>query len=228
MFDWFGQNPDIGVRFGSMMVAWVRNKPFWADERAYPVKERLNGVEAQDDVLIVDVGGGKGHDLAEFKSRFPEIQGRLVCQELPYLVPEIKVEGVEPMAHDFRNPQPVKGKSYRKTFESETNSFRGAKAYFFHHILHDYSDEECIQILKQVVPVMKPGYSKILIAESIVLDMNAHYTATGLDLELMQCLAASERTESQFRDLLGKAGLKVAAIFKHPQAHDSIIEAIPI
>jgi len=109
MFGWFGMNPGIGARFGSMMVAWMQNKPFWADEHAYPVKERLKSVDEQDGVLIVDVGGGKGHDLAEFKARHPELQGRLICQDLPYLVPEIKVEGVEPMGHDFNTPQPVKG-----------------------------------------------------------------------------------------------------------------------
>lgn len=75
---------------------------------------------------------------------------------------------------------------------------------------------------------MKPGASKILIAELIIPDKDAHFTSTALDLELMQCLAARERTEAQFRDMLDKAGLKVSGIFKHPEAHDSIIEAVPI
>jgi len=122
MFGWFGKNPEIGARFGSMMVAWMQNKPFWADEHAYPVRERLVSVEEPDGVLIVDIGGGKGHDLAGFKARYPELKGRLICQELPYLIPKIQVEGVEPMVHDFNTPQPIKGKHSRQYIDPGSNN----------------------------------------------------------------------------------------------------------
>lgn len=100
----------------------------------------------------------------------------------------------------------------------------GAHSYFFHQILHDYSDDTCCQILQQIIPAMKAGTSKILINELVLPDQNAHWLTTSLDLALMTCLAARERTEREFRDLFESVGLVVQGIWKHPQGFDSVIE----
>jgi hypothetical protein len=62
-------------------------------------------------VLVVDIGGGAGHDLLGFKERHPELKGRLVLEELPYMIDRVvgKLDGVELVGHDFYDPQPVKG-----------------------------------------------------------------------------------------------------------------------
>lgn len=93
-----------------MMAVQASGKTMWADEGAYPVKERLGNAN-EDEVLVVDIGGGAGHDLLGFKARHPELKGRLVLQELPYMIDRVadKLEGVELMAHDFYTPQPIKG-----------------------------------------------------------------------------------------------------------------------
>ena len=88
-------------------------KTMWADEGAYPVRERL-GTASDDEVLVVDIGGGAGHDLLGLRARYPDLKGRLVLQEMPYMVERIKREGacegiVELMEHDFYEEQPVKG-----------------------------------------------------------------------------------------------------------------------
>jgi hypothetical protein len=74
------------------------------------VKERLGDAE-EDEVLIVDIGGGTGHDLLGLKSRYPDLKGRLVLEELPYLISQVagKLSGVELVEHDFYKPQPIKG-----------------------------------------------------------------------------------------------------------------------
>jgi hypothetical protein len=105
-----------------------------------------------------------------------------------------------------------------------THSTPGAHSYFFHQILHDYSDDTCRQILQQIIPAMKAGTSKILINELVLPDQNAHWLTTSLDLALMTCLAARERTEREFRDLFESVGLVVKGIWKHPQGFDSVIE----
>ena len=48
------------------------------------------------------------------RARYPDLKGRLVLQEMPYMVERIKREGacegiVELMEHDFYEEQPVKG-----------------------------------------------------------------------------------------------------------------------
>jgi hypothetical protein len=92
------------------MTAQASSKTMWADDGAYPVKERL-GNATEDEVLVVDIGGGAGHDLLGFKERHPELKGRLVLEELPYMIDRVvgKLDGVELVGHDFYDPQPVKG-----------------------------------------------------------------------------------------------------------------------
>ncbi|KAK3045126.1 hypothetical protein LTS18_014514 [Coniosporium uncinatum] len=114
------------------------------------------------------------------------------------------------MAHDFNREQPVKG----------------AQAYFMHQIMQGYNDDTCIHILKQIVPAMKPGHSKLVVCDLILSNRDAHWLTTTLDLELMQVLASRSRTESEFRKIDEAAGLKISGIYKHPQGYDSVIEAV--
>ena len=92
------------------MAVQASGKTMWADEGAYPVKERLGDAE-EDEVLVVDIGGGEGHDLLALKARHPFLKGRLILEELPYMISQIKdtLEGVELVEHDFYTPQPIKG-----------------------------------------------------------------------------------------------------------------------
>lgn len=84
------------------------------DQGFYPVMERLvegAGIEDQD-VLLVDMGGSIGHDLSEFRRKWPDAPGRLVLQDLPQVIQGAKGlhSSIEPMAHDFFREQPIKGK----------------------------------------------------------------------------------------------------------------------
>lgn len=78
----------------------------------YPFPERIAASENYKTpaVAVVDVGGGLGHGLMEIKSKFPELKGRLILQDLPNTVQQAGDGGrvFEPMAHDFFTPQPVK------------------------------------------------------------------------------------------------------------------------
>lgn len=93
-----------------MMAVQASGKTMWADDGAYPVKEKL-GSATEDQVLVVDIGGGAGHDLIGFKARHPDLKGRLVLEELPYMISQVmgKLDGVELVEHDFYTPQPIKG-----------------------------------------------------------------------------------------------------------------------
>jgi 6-hydroxytryprostatin B O-methyltransferase len=58
---------------------------------------------------------------------------------------------VDFVPHNFFDPQPV----------------AGADVYILRHICHDWSAENSVKILSQIVPAMKPG-SKILLVEIVV------------------------------------------------------------
>ncbi|KAL3292617.1 O-methyltransferase B [Colletotrichum asianum] len=92
--------------------AYRQGRPSWMDEGFYPVKERLlDGFDnSGDGVLLVDVGGSFGHDIDEFRRKYPKAPGRLVVQDLPGVINQIdKLDHkIERMGHDFFDEQPIK------------------------------------------------------------------------------------------------------------------------
>ena len=95
-----------------------------------------------------------------------------------------------------------------------------------HSVLHDWTDDRCQMILKQLMAAMEKGYSKILINENVVPDYKASWLTTSLDLIMMAHVGSQERTEKQWRDLLGSVGLKIVKIWTYEPGTESLIEAV--
>ena len=223
-FEWGmanGGDPPMTALFGMMLSAWGKGRPQWMDVGYYPVQERLleSARSGGNQVFMVDVGGNNGHDLIHFKEKWNDLPGRLLLQDVEHVVERVKAdakierEGIEVQVHDFFTPQPVKG----------------ARAYYMHSILHDWSDEDCKRILENVVPAMEEGYSKILVQEMVVPEKDAHWELTSLDWLLLLNLGGRERTEHEWKHLVesvevdGKR-LKVTALWKHASSVDSLLE----
>ena len=88
------------------------------DEGYYPVQDRLVAGSKQDDeaVFLVDVAGGRGHDLEGLKQAHTNIKGRLILQDRPEVIQLAELSpGLEKMQHDFNTPQPIKGKKKSST-----------------------------------------------------------------------------------------------------------------
>ncbi|TLD36484.1 S-adenosyl-L-methionine-dependent methyltransferase [Venturia nashicola] len=69
-------------------------------------------------------------------------------------------------------------------------------------------------VVPQIVsPAMRKGFSKILLNEIVIPDRGANWFCTSLDVLMMLAHAAQERTEGDWRVLLGKAGLEIARIW---------------
>ena len=101
----------------------------------------------------------------------------------------------------------------------------GARAYYLHSVLHDWDDASSLKILRNIVPAMRPGYSKLLINENVVPDVGASWSITSMDWLMMALGAVRERTEKQWKDLLAQAGLKVSGVWTYDQGTESLIEA---
>jgi hypothetical protein len=67
-FEHLSKHAELGRQFGLMMRAQSEGKPTWSDGGLYPVKEKLCSVVEKGGVLVVDVGGGTGHDLEWFRT----------------------------------------------------------------------------------------------------------------------------------------------------------------
>ena len=211
-FEWCAADPRMQTALQNHMAGYSMGRPHWMDEGFYPVIERLGGV-GEGQVLIVDVGGSTGHDLAEFHQKHPTTSGRLVLQDQAAAISSIQ-EGdrpdIECTIHDFLTPQPVKG----------------ARAYYMHSVLHDWTDDIARKILTNLKEALKPGYSKILINENVVDDQGADWKITSLDWTMMAMLGSCERTETQWRDLVGNLGLKISGVWKGEGATESLIEVV--
>lgn len=79
----------------------------------YPFGEKYEETQQDPEApIFVDVGGNVGHQCARFKDLFPDLNGRVVLQDLPAAIEKsLPTPGVERIVHDFYTPQPIKGQS---------------------------------------------------------------------------------------------------------------------
>ncbi|KAJ8610952.1 hypothetical protein MRB53_038256 [Persea americana] len=198
-FDMLAAKPGLAKDFNNHMLGYGTGRKIWYEPECYPVQERLiSGMDA-DSPLLVDIGGGVGRDITEFRARFP-LGGTCILQELPEVAKEAKVgDGVE--------------------------AGEGARAYYMHSVLHDWPDAKVIEILSNITRAMKRGYSKILINENVIPAEDAYWMTTGLDIMMLMLFASTERTEETWRALLEQAGLKITHVCHYETGSESLIEA---
>ena len=109
-FEWYRENPVAMANFQTWLkgshadrVDWLDWFPFW--------EEIVKGFEGGSDaVLVVDVGGSHGSELLKTRHKYPSAPGRLILQDMREVIERAqKTEVFEATAHDFFEPQPIKG-----------------------------------------------------------------------------------------------------------------------
>ena len=169
----------------------------------------------------MDLGGGSGHDLKRFASRFlPNSQEpRLILQDLPEVIEQAQNSGLLPsvvkaVPIDFTKESPVPG----------------ARAYYMHSTLHDWPDEDVEKILRQMRPSLlertKGGkLPKLLLNENVLPKQGVPSQAAALDMIMMAAFASHERSEEQWMRLLESSGYKINAIYSRADVDEGVIEA---
>ena len=114
IFDYLQSIPPLFQDFNLFMGNTMGAREYWHDW--YDVEGRLlNGFDPSiSPTLLVDIGGGKGHDLVAFDAAFGyACDGELVLQDLPQVLDDIAEGQLSPnikkMPHDFFEEQVVKG-----------------------------------------------------------------------------------------------------------------------
>jgi hypothetical protein len=116
-FEYLQSIPPLLADFNLFMGNTMGAREYWHDW--YDVQGCLlaDFDPSKSSTLLVDVGGGKGHDLQAFNTAFGnpswQDQRKLVLQDLPHVINTIP-DGELPstvvrMAYDFFTEQPVKG-----------------------------------------------------------------------------------------------------------------------
>jgi ubiquinone/menaquinone biosynthesis C-methylase UbiE len=196
-FDWLNQNPVEQHAFNSVMTL---GRTFRGEEwfEFFPVEEKLQTSPGQ--TLLIDIGGGMGHDIVEFKKRYPQLPGKLVLQDLPQVIDDIKEplpEGVEAVKYDMYTPQPIKG----------------AKVYYMRTVLHDWPNKQALQVLARIREAMTKDSILLLNENTLPADHVPPYSAE-LDFTMMEVFASLERTEKQWLELLEEADFKVVNVWE--------------
>lgn len=155
------------------------------------VIESYKGFEHLKHKQVVDVGGGVGVTLSLITSKYPSIKG--VNFDLPHVVQHAQhYPGVEHVGGDM--------------FESIPKG----DAIFMKWILHDWSDDQCLKLLKNCYKAL-PEDGKVIVVEALYSVMPDSRAATRwvrqADLVMMtQNPGGKERTQNEFMALAIGAG----------------------
>ena len=96
--------PDVISNFDTFMKGGKLNdKGRWWDWLSVDEVLLDDFRPSEDAVLLVDVGGGRGHDLKAFRTKHPYARGRFILQDLPEVIEQIVDldESVERMSYRF-------------------------------------------------------------------------------------------------------------------------------
>ncbi|TID27967.1 hypothetical protein E6O75_ATG00734 [Venturia nashicola] len=214
IWDFLDRNPEDSVIFDSAMSIQEQFPPEMLPP--YPMFESAAGVNVEvDGVTLVDVGGGAGQAIGNIKKTYPNIPGRFILQDLPKSIESLASGragelGFEPMVHNFFEQQPIKG----------------AKYYHLRRVLHDWNDESCLKILEPTKAAMDPKYSRLLIHDFVLPDVNCGPLEASVDLIMMTTCDGKERTEGDWHELLGRAGFRIEKIHRAEVGTVAVIEAI--
>ncbi|KAJ5861071.1 uncharacterized protein N7529_008381 [Penicillium soppii] len=212
-FERCSANPVHQESFSSFMDVWAKGKRAWP--QFYDTQALLDGADLSNgNPFVVDVGGHHGIDLMRVAEKHPDLPaGSLVLEDLPEVVGPVKLttDKIRTVAHDLFE-------------EGAEQPIKEARAYFMHAVLHDWSDETSVKILKQIAAVMKPGYSKVLINDIVIPSTGASCYQAAMDCLVLQA-SANERTEAVWSKVIKDAGLKLVKYYPDGRGYESVIEA---
>ena len=204
LFDYLGQHPEAASHFSGAMVGFHGSEPPTVAE-AYD----FSGIET-----VVDVGGATGNMLAAVLSRHTHLRG--VLFDLPHVV------GDAPallQAHGVDARVTIEPGSFFERVPS------GGDAYLLSHVIHDWSEEQCLTILGHCRAAMRPD-SRLLIVETVLPEGNAPHQGKLQDLVMLVFPGGQERTEAEYAALLGKAGFRLRRVVPTTSVV-SVVEAVP-
>lgn len=202
LFDFLAKHPEEAGLFNDAMIG------FHGPE-AEAVAKAFDFSEVGK---LVDVGGGTGNLLMTILRGHPDVLG--ILYDLPHVTAEaslhLEKNGLA------RRCQVVAGSFFQ--------SLPAGDAYMLSHIIHDWDEAQCLTILgncRQANPK-----ARVLIVEMVIPTGDAPHPGKILDLVMLACTGGQERTETEYRDLLGKAGYKLGQVVP-TESPVSVVEGIP-
>jgi hypothetical protein len=202
-FDYLAQHPDDAANFTQAMIGVHGDEP-----PAIVAAYDFSGFGT-----VVDVGGASGNMLVEILRRYPGPHG--VLFDLPHVVRDAPERF---RANGLGDRIRVEGGSF---FESVP---AGGDAYVLSHVIHDWSETQCLTILGNCHKAMKPD-AKLLIVEMVIPDGDEMHPAKMLDMTMLVMPGGQERSEAEYAALLEKAGFRLTRVVP-TQSAAGLVEAV--
>ncbi|THU47857.1 hypothetical protein C4D60_Mb09t20070 [Musa balbisiana] len=195
--------PGTDARFNQVFNEGMRN------HSTIFTRKLLQKYRGFDDVkVLVDVGGGTGGTLRMITSEHPHIKG--VNFDLPHVISDAPpYPGVEHVSGDMFESVPTEGDAIfmKVKFSSARKMILLTDLKW---ILHDWSDEHCLKLLKNCWRALSED-GKVIVVESVMPVVpkptpQAQNACVSDLVMLAHNPGGRERTEEEFQDLAREAG----------------------
>jgi hypothetical protein len=164
---------------------------------------------------LVDIGGSTGNLLTTILAANPEMRG--IVFDLP---------PVEDSARRFFAERGLTGRCEfiaGSFFESIPT---GGDAYVLSHVINDWPEEKCLQILRNVRKAA-PAHGRLLVIEQVITSGHDSDQAKFLDLISLTVSGGRHRTVEEHEDLMARAGFRLTRVVA-TGAPVSILESRPV
>jgi hypothetical protein len=202
VFDWLAKNPEEASLFSQTMVGVHGGEP-----PAVAAAYDFSGLKT-----IVDVGGAMGDLLTTVIGRYPGTRG--ILYDLPHVVRDA--------------PPLIQSRGLTERVTIEPGSFfdkvpAGGDAYLLSHVIHDWSEDQCLAILANCRRAMNPN-SRLLLIEMVLPTGDSPHPGKLLDMMMLVGPGGQERTEQEYKTLLAKADLRLTRVVP-TESPVSVVEA---
>jgi hypothetical protein len=188
-FEYARVNPSYGDVFNQAMTSY-------SAVESQLVVEALAGCDLSDVRTWCDVAGGYGHLLCSLLAAYPGLDGIVLD------LPEVTDDRDRQVA-----PQMGLGDRCRYVGGDMFTRVPAADAYSLKHILHDWNDQECVAILKNI-RAAATGPRRVFVVEHIVAGPREPHFAKLFDIHMLCWGTGRERTEAEYAQLLEAAGFR--------------------
>jgi ubiquinone/menaquinone biosynthesis C-methylase UbiE len=171
--------------------------------------------------VVADLGGGGGALIRAVLERHPNLRGMLVDREA----------SIEAAAAHFKSSA-VADRCDLIAADLSESVPPGADVYMLKHVLHGYTDDKAVEVLRNCRAVVPPDGS-LLVIEFVLPDIVSGPAPELVgrfmsDLNMMVVTGGRERSEHEWRQLLEEAGFTLARNIPVPEMEVSILEAHPL
>ncbi len=189
-FDYLSREPELAEAFNRAM----------ADTTEMTVASLMAAYSFDSYSTVVDVGGGVGQLLAAILAATPTARG--ILYDLPHAVIE-----AQPLLreHGIADRVTVVAGSFFDSVPAD------ADIYVLKNVIHDWPDDQAVEILRNVHAAAKIG-TTILLIEFVIPVHQRDYVGHWTDLEMLLTQGGRDRTAVEYRALLERAGFRVRRV----------------